>query len=139
MAMLRRLPVKLTNEELLDRSKSLTTELDKKDALTAKKKSEAEKIAGDIALVEEGIQALRKALRDGEEERDVECHVHRDFDNHTVVTIRNDTGEIIEERPMTQAELQTSLLDRGAEQHGKLLAINGDKPKGDEEKDKPKN
>jgi hypothetical protein len=126
MTVTRSLPVMLTEDELLARGDALEKELGKLDECEERKKTEVAKINKDMALIEEGIRKLRSSIRLRTEDREVECTDRKDWDNHTVQTIRLDTGEIIDERPMTSAERQMSLIQNGAEQRGSLLVMKGD-------------
>ena len=85
------------------------------EIVDADRKVESEKEAAkarvkDAEAVAEGLRARQRAISrvvlEGREERDVECHVRRDRANRTRIVTRVDTGERVEERPMTDAEMR---------------------------------
>jgi len=59
-----------------------------------------------------GLKAERYLLLDeirNGEERPVECTVREDYARDMVMVVRNDTGEVVEERPMTAEDRQQRL------------------------------
>lgn len=60
----------------------------------------------DITIQEEHINKLMRQIHNGFEMRTVVCHEYRDYENKKVLTIRDDTGETVKERPMTLDETQ---------------------------------
>lgn len=55
------------------------------------------------------IQSASRLVRDKSEHRSVECEASYDYDDLTVKITRIDTGEIVEDRPMTYGERQMSM------------------------------
>lgn len=79
------------------------------------KTTEAEK-AGDVSKHNEQLKQLRKeqgklldAIETRKEVREVECYERRDDRLHKVQILRRDNDQVVDERPMTAAELQTEL------------------------------
>lgn len=105
----RKFEVTLTTEELADygqQSARLTLSLvEVQEEHAAQKK--------DFAAREKGIvnqiSKLSHSLAEGKEMRDVECRIIRDYDKALVTVVRCDTGELIEERPFTNAEMTLPL------------------------------
>ncbi len=58
-------------------------------------------------------QSMQCALKisAGFELRDTQCYVERDFKGHTIRFINPDTGEILEERPMSIDERQMNMIN----------------------------
>lgn len=103
------LPVKLTQDELLQKSAELagtvqdcaTEEIRQADIKAQLKARLAELEARRTQLV---IVVTRK-----EEERDVRCEVLADYAALTATIVRTDTGEAVSSRPLTDAERQDAL------------------------------
>jgi hypothetical protein len=55
------------------------------------------------------VKLLAEKIRTGSEVRLVECRLEKDFLANAVRIYRLDTGELVEERPMTQEERQLHL------------------------------
>ena len=105
------LPVTLTREEREERAQTiarLSGEIVDADRKVESEKEAAKARVKDAEAVAEGLRARQRAISrvvlEGREERDVECHVRRDRANRTRIVTRVDTGERVEERPMTDAE-----------------------------------
>jgi len=102
----RKLPVKLTREEVHHRGKRLATieaeisdiEFEKKE-VNADFKSKLEGRKTEIAR-------LTREINEEAEYRQVQIIEQKDWDTREVLTIRQDTGEVIEARPMTPEERQ---------------------------------
>ena len=52
-----------------------------------------------------------RCIRSGYEMRSVECEIVYDYDKKAVRTVRQDTFDVVDERTMTNAELQMELDD----------------------------
>lgn len=107
----RRLPVELNPDEHRRRSFELTEVINEiKDLEKAKASFNTDiknKIGGATARQEELVEIVAS----GKEDRDVDVEVVRDFKHKAVRYIRLDTGELIEERAMSNDELQMELED----------------------------
>lgn len=104
-----RLPVQLTDEELLDRSTALVDNIQKTAALEEEKKSVDADFKGKIKARAEVSRKLTEIISNRTEDREVECEVKKDFERGTVTTVRMDTGEVVETRPITADERQEEL------------------------------
>lgn len=110
MAITRRLPCNLNDEDLLDRGKQLanaekdytTVEDEKREAMRDFKKS--------LDAIQGRIDELSTAIRDKIETRDVECTVSNNFQTMRKEISRNDTGEVVETYEMSESERQGQLL-----------------------------
>ncbi len=111
-----RLPVKLTEDELLDFGQRLAQV--ESDASTHA--AHADSVKKELKAKETALDAERSRLagivRSKHEPRDIDCHLIGYFETNRVNTIRLDTGEVVpgSERAMNLAERQESLeLDPG--------------------------
>lgn len=104
-----RLPVKLDDEELLDRGQQLVKNMRKAAAAEEARDAENKKRKGEIAMLDEITAKLSGAIALGTEERDVECEVRKDYRHGRVTTVRTDTGEVVDERTMTAQERQETM------------------------------
>lgn len=105
------LPVKLTEEERLQRADALANALQQiQDRKVEKKRitKEADKAIGEA---EQEAVDLRDAVATGREYQDVIVHKVYDYEKATVTEVRTDTGETIKSRGMTDEERQAKLLD----------------------------
>jgi hypothetical protein len=85
-------------------------------ALT-EKKDEQEKMNAEILPrrkkikeLEGEIETLRAQIENGTEDREVLCDVVKDFIHHKVLVRRRDTGDVVEDRTMTEEDRQEDLL-----------------------------
>lgn len=111
----RQLSCKLTTEEIAHRADELAREVAKHAALEQGKKDQAKAVGMEIAEVESGIFRLAEQVRTKSEERVVVCAWQRDEDGRRLDCVRQDTGEIVASRSLTQSELQ-----------GKLFTVRGE-------------
>jgi hypothetical protein len=109
---LRLLPVKLTEGELMQRSRHAAELIgqaeSEQEELNEHKKERKQAID---ALEVEGRRLLH-GVRRGEEEREVEVHVVADYAEREIHLVRQDTGEVYFQRAMTPGESQIELLPR---------------------------
>ena len=82
----RHLPCVLTNDDIKLRNRELLRALNNIDSAEA------------------AARRLRRELADGEVYRRIECLEVRDYANGRVVTHRLDTGDRVDDRPMTDSE-----------------------------------
>ena len=101
----RYLPVKLTEDEITERGRTIAERLKKKSGLEAEKAGITRSFGEQIKDINGEIKALSDSISKGEELRPVKCSERLDTANKTYRLRRNDTGEIVEERPMTKGEL----------------------------------
>lgn len=64
---------------------------------------------GKIEGYEKEQNRIMVLLNNGYEYRDVECEIIEDFKALTIQVTRLDTGEVVEDRPMNEAERQQNL------------------------------
>jgi len=104
-----KLPCELTNEELVARARSLAAagnEVEEEKNTQAFLRSQMKsKMAEKLARRD----VLNNIVASGKEYRDVNVVEIRDYNDGTVMRCREDTGEIIEQRPMVDDERQIPL------------------------------
>jgi uncharacterized FlaG/YvyC family protein len=106
----RNLPVLLTDDEIAERGKQVAKAVEMGAALKEERKNQTAKLTGDIKLQGEIVRRLSRAIASGHDEKEVECTVNKDFGRKEVTVIRDDTGEIVDVRPMTPDEQQETLF-----------------------------
>ncbi len=114
----RSLPVKLTEAERMAR---FTTAAEKEAAYRAfedQKKATTRDLGQQMKALRVEIKDLLTAGREGSENQQVQIDHRRNEERRTIETVRLDTKEIIDSRPMTVEERQ-----------GKLFSIDGGKAK----------
>jgi uncharacterized coiled-coil DUF342 family protein len=115
----RDLPVRLTPQEVEERTSQLLEALAKIDQLTDEKKQVAADYKSRIDELTKKAHQYRRAVEKREEYRLINCDVVKEFSSLTVSIIRQDTGEIVEERAMTDFERQHNLkLVKGEKEDG---------------------
>jgi hypothetical protein len=92
------LPVPLTDDELLLRGNELARALEEKSELES-----------EIGTRNERILKLRGSIRSKREQREVLCEWSRNDERMVMELHRQDSGEVIESRPMTAEERQEKL------------------------------
>lgn len=110
----RNLPCRLTDAELLVRADDLSVAVQE---ITAEENRQTDvKAQMKARLTELDSRKTRLAITVGrkEEYRDIRCELSADLQAGTVTTIRTDTGEAMETRPMSESERQQSLPMEGA-------------------------
>jgi len=101
------LPCKLTSSEFVERAQALAQTTADIASEESRADSLKKQLNAKMAELEAKRQALSAVVQRGEEFRDVACEYTRDFDAGVVYTLRKDTGEIMDERPMRAEERQT--------------------------------
>ena len=105
----RTLPVLLTAEEMLDRG-ARAAHLDRREEeITAAANAAKSDYKHQLEAVVAERRLLQERIRSKQEHRDVSCEERHVYRTGKVVVVRCDTGEQIDERPMTDAERQTEL------------------------------
>lgn len=105
----RTLRVNLTDRERLDFGRRLALEQQSLAETEDRKVEVAAAIKAEIEAHKSRINALSKTLNNGYDYRDVDCRLLLDFALNLVTVIRDDTCEVVEERPMTADERQREL------------------------------
>jgi ABC-type molybdenum transport system ATPase subunit/photorepair protein PhrA len=107
---------KLTDEERKDFGIKLATTLEEVQRVEEEKKRKADHYKDRIGGLQATADELRRKVSTGQEWRDVECVVILDEPAKGIKSIsRTDTGEVIETKPMTDADKQLQLdLETGS-------------------------
>ena len=100
------LPVKLREEEVLERARELASVVSKHDEAQQLQKLSAKAHKDTVDGHEVTIRALSRIVNSGEENRPVECEWHADGGLRLLKLVRRDTYEIVRSRPMTDEEVQ---------------------------------
>ena len=111
----KKLPVQLTEDELRERGDALAANVEQTAALKEEKKAQDADINGKIKLANEITRKLSHIITMKTEDRDVECDVVKDYKANTVTTFRSDTGEQVDQRPMSAEERQEELYQPKAD------------------------
>lgn len=80
----------------------------------------------DLKKLRERQRKLLDVIKDGEETVEVECVEEADERRMEVKTIRKDTGEVIDRRPMTADERQLGLAEVPAKKRGRRTATSAE-------------
>ena len=130
---LKELPVRLTPAERALKNDEVLELLDLIDDLAEEKKETASAMATQIKKAKKDGMELRKQLSANAEKRQVEVEERLDFRDHTVVTVRLDTGEVISERTMRTEEAQTTMevIDGGGETVAEVWGMDGERATAD--------
>jgi len=116
------LPVKLTHGEWETQSKLLATKLSEKAKFDEESKAAKAKLNQEEKDRKTEIFKLGREVETGVGDRQVECYEVPDKMKHIFEVIRQDTGEVIRTRPMSQEERatadQTSLFGDDDDKHG---------------------
>lgn len=83
----------------------------KKALLKAELKAEQADVRADVKRIDDQIHELSRNVSSKTELRAVECDIRRNEEARLIETIRLDSGEQVDSRPMTPAERQTKLFD----------------------------
>jgi hypothetical protein len=111
----RKLPVKLTEDEITQRGRGMAKFESDRSALEESKKATADEFKAKINLCSESMGRLSRSINTGHEDRDVECEWIKNFARKVADLVRNDTGEVVETRPLDADELQEKLFPKAPE------------------------
>jgi len=100
------LKCKLTDVEWVDRANELANRLSDFKRMEERHKNTRADMKAEKENASKFIGDLVDALKTSEEEREVKCEVMPDLKKDEIVTVRLDTKDEIERRPMTQAEVK---------------------------------
>jgi len=103
------LPVQLTEDELRSKGQQQAAAMIEFSALESEKRDITADLGARLKAKRRELDRLAVEVRTGVESRAVECHLVPVWASHTVVTMRRDTGEQVETRPMSAAERQLEL------------------------------
>lgn len=106
---MRILPVKLTNREVIERGQLAAQVLEKIDEIESSKKAHAQVCKERSEKLEAELRRLSFIVKREEEDRIVECVWKFDFMKNEKNLVRLDTAEVVETKPMTDEERQIAL------------------------------
>lgn len=106
----KKLPVRLSDDEVIERGKQLVENIRKTGKAESEREAENKKRKAEIEALELITSKLVDIVEKGEEDRDVECELKKDFERGVVTVVRLDTGEVVETRPMTPDERQEEMF-----------------------------
>lgn len=107
----RELPVQLEEEQIAELGRQVAKRVRERADLQEEKKQQNADINARLKDVSEIIRKTSEQIATGTAIREVECTVDKNIDTKMVTVTRDDTGEVIEHRPMTTEELQQELFD----------------------------
>lgn len=107
----RLLPVELTLEEVAGKGHDLAEVMESIEGAKEAKSADVTLHNRKIKALEQQGAELSAAIVKSTEDRDVMCNIEGDFASNCVRTVRTDSGEVIDERAMEEAERQGSLID----------------------------
>jgi hypothetical protein len=105
-----RLPVKLTHDEVHRYGKENARLNQQLEATLREKKAAMDGFKERESKIKEEANRLTSAIVSEQEDRDVDCTRVLDWDLGFVRVTRKDTGDVIEDRALTQREKQTKML-----------------------------
>lgn len=105
------LPVKLTDEERLERANDLANAVQNVEDAKRHKKIVNRDATAKVDEAEAARADLSDVVASGREYREVIVHRVLNYEEGTVIEVRTDTGETIKSRNMTDEERQTSMLE----------------------------
>lgn len=110
-----RLPVLLTDAERLEFADMLAEANQRVDEAEHNKKSMMKQMQAEIDQAVARRERINDIVASKTEYREIDVEVKHDYENGRVLHTRVDSGEVIMNRPMTQKERQTSMLDDGTQ------------------------
>ena len=116
---IRHLPCALTNDELLEKGQLAAGCVAELRKLEDEKAEAAKRIGEAIKEKQSEQRRLAHEISTRSEVRPVECRTVALFQTRQMITVREDTGETVEKRPMTDGEV-------AAMKQGRLFDGDGD-------------
>lgn len=120
------LPVKLTDEEKLEKARQLSGLIDEVTNLKEEQKAANADFKSRIEERDLDAKKIAKMIREGQEVRPVEVIEEKDYDDRKIRTIRKDTGEVVGIRPMELDDTQEEMF--GEDRHRGKIAYLGERP-----------
>lgn len=102
----KRLPVALTDEEIRLRGVQMAGLENQYEEASGEAKQTAKSYKDTLEGLRLSILKLSDQIASGKEYRDVQVEERKDWDTQEVLTLRCDTFEVVDRRPMTPNELQ---------------------------------
>ena len=98
------LPCSLTNMERDDRARSAALLTTRTYAKERENKAEAKQRKEELEALNAELESLAEVANSGVEYREVTCHLEFDCRAWMATLYRDDTGEVVETRPMSKGE-----------------------------------
>lgn len=100
-----------SGEEKKELAKTIAEKVSKKHEVEDDKKATMSSFKSTLDTLEMEINSCANKIQDGYEMRLMECREERDYKRKVVNFYRIDTGELVQQRPMSSDEMQLQLLD----------------------------
>ena len=104
------LPVALTESKILDRARTMSQRCKEKEELEAEKASVNRVFGERLKKLTGEVARLSNVVSTGLEDQSVECSEITSYLDRTCTIVREDTGEVVETRPLYESELQVALI-----------------------------
>jgi hypothetical protein len=101
-----KLPCKLTSYELMEAGKKLSQSVSEVHGIQNAKKLAASEFKAKEERAQGEVSEIARTIATETEMREVVCCLHYHYDEDTVITIREDTGETVDARRMKEHERQ---------------------------------
>ncbi len=101
----------LTPDEIADRADQAAHALARRDEKERDAKAAADQFKAEIKTLEASMRQLSNEVRDRATYRTTECERVFDYETGWLRNYRDDTGELVDERRLTAAEMQRELFD----------------------------
>lgn len=101
----------LTDTEIAEAAQEMVKARDELAAKAEELKAFKEEHKEEVSVIKARESHFAGMVRDKVEPRDLECEIILDYEQETYTAIRKDTGETVEERPMTSSELSDLPLE----------------------------
>ena len=98
-----------TREELDEIANALTAALIERQEVEGQLETSRTQLKAKITAIQAQVDMLSSKHHAKYEMRSTECKIVQDYEASKITVTRVDTGEVIEERPITEKELQMSL------------------------------
>lgn len=105
----RTLPVSLSDDDVKQKGDVLATRIEQLDDIEQRRKASADSFKEQQKEAQGDIASLARQVRTRLEHRVIGCAWERDDARLSMLLVRQDTGEIVETRPMCDDERQHSL------------------------------
>jgi hypothetical protein len=110
------LPCILTDDEKIAKSQEMCSALSKVDSLELDLEGIKKRYKSDMETYEKIALDLRQQVSTGKQYKEVECSIVWDFDKKKKIYVRNDTGEVVHDVPISEYELQEYNSELAAEE-----------------------
>ena len=113
------LDVRLTEQEIIERSKAQAELIKKITDVESEKTETAKKLGDKIKVLTRQLRGVAEEVRSGVKYVEVEVSRSKDPKRGVEETIRVDTGEVISTRALSPAEMQLDLIQGKSEKKAK--------------------